>query len=53
MRVCHGVNAAFDGPNLVSCLGLAPVPELAEQAGLHDLVRSTSTSIVRVDRTRS
>lgn len=38
MRVCHGVNAVFDDPNLVSCAGLAPVLELAERAGLHDLV---------------
>src|SRR3954452_22745385 len=38
MRVCHGVSARFDDPNLVSCAGLAPVLELAERAGLHDLV---------------
>ena len=38
MRVCHGVTTAFDDPNLVSCAGLAPVLELAERAGLHDLV---------------
>ncbi len=38
MRVCHGVNAVFDDPNLVSCAGLAPVLELAERAGLHELV---------------
>jgi hypothetical protein len=38
MRVCHGVTAVFDDPNLVSCAGLAPVLELAERAGLHDLV---------------
>ncbi len=38
MRVCHGVSAAFDDPNLVSCGGLLPVLELAERAGLQDLV---------------
>jgi len=38
MRVCHGVTTVFDDPNLVSCAGLAPVLELAERAGLHDLV---------------
>lgn len=38
MRVCHGVTATFDDPNLVSCAGLAPVLELAERAGLQGLV---------------
>jgi hypothetical protein len=38
MRVSHGVTAAFDDPNLVSCAGLAPVLQLAERAGLQDLV---------------
>ncbi|MDP3712171.1 MAG: IS1380 family transposase [Mycobacteriales bacterium] len=38
MRVCHGVTATFDDPNLVSCAGLAPVLELAERAGLQDLI---------------
>ena len=38
MRVCHGVTAVFDDPNLVSCAGLAPVLELAERAGLHELI---------------
>jgi len=38
MRVCHGFTAEFDDPNLVSCAGLAPVLELAERAGLQDLV---------------
>ena len=38
MRVCHGVDAVFDDPNLVSCAGLAPVLRLAEQAGLQQLV---------------
>jgi hypothetical protein len=32
------LNAVFDDPNLVSCAGLAPVLQLAERAGLHDLV---------------
>ncbi len=36
--MCHGVSAAFDDPNLVSCGGLLPVLELAERAGLQDLV---------------
>jgi hypothetical protein len=38
MRVCHGVTAVFEDPNLVSCAGLAPVLKLAERAGLRDLV---------------
>ena len=38
MRVCHGVTAVFDDPNLMSCAGLAPVVQLAERAGLHRLV---------------
>ena len=38
MRVCHGVAVQFDDPNLVSCVGLAPVLGLAERAGLHRLV---------------
>ena len=38
MRVCHGFDAVFDDPNLVSCAGLAPVLQLAERAGLHELV---------------
>lgn len=46
MRVCHGVTTVFDDPNLVSCAGLAPVLELAERAGLHDLVDEH----VRLDR---
>ena len=46
MRVCHGVTAVFDDPNLVSCAGLAPVLELAEQARLHDIVEEH----VRIDR---
>jgi hypothetical protein len=46
MRVCHGITTVFDDPNLVSCAGLAPVLELAERAGLHDLVDER----VRVNR---
>ena len=38
MRVCHGFAAVFDDPNLVSCAGLAPVLQLAERAGLRQLV---------------
>lgn len=38
MRVCHGLSAVFDDPNLVSCAGLAPVMALAKLAGLDDLV---------------
>ncbi len=38
MRVCHGFDAVFDDPNLVSCAGLAPVLQLSERAGLHQLV---------------
>ena len=38
MRVCHGFDAVFDDPNLVSCAGLGPVLQLAERAGLHELV---------------
>ncbi len=38
MRVCHGLKAVFDDPNLVSCAGLAPVLAVAERAGLHRLV---------------
>jgi hypothetical protein len=38
MRVAHGVTTAFDDPNLVSYVGLAPVLQLAERAGLQDLV---------------
>ncbi len=46
MRVCHGVTSSFDDPNLVSCAGLAPVLELAERAGLHELVAEH----VRIDK---
>src|SRR5680860_710788 len=46
MRVCHGFKAQFDDPNLVSCAGLAPVLQLAERAGLQDLVAER----VRIDR---
>ena len=46
MRVSHDVTAVFDDPNLVSCAGLAPVLELAERAGLQDLVGQH----VRIDK---
>ena len=46
MRVCHGVTAVFDDPNLVSCAGLAPLLELAERAGLQELVAEH----VRIDK---
>jgi hypothetical protein len=46
MRVCHDVTAVFDDPNLVSCAGLAPVLQLAERAGLQQLVAGH----VRIDR---
>jgi hypothetical protein len=38
MRVCHGLSARFDDPNLVSCAGLAPVLRLAERVGFHEMV---------------
>lgn len=38
MRVCHGVTSVFDDHNLVSAAGLSPVLQLAERAGLNDLV---------------
>jgi hypothetical protein len=38
MRVCHGLSARFDDPNLVSCAGLGPVFALAERTGFHELV---------------
>ncbi|MCA1694155.1 MAG: IS1380 family transposase [Actinobacteria bacterium] len=38
MRVCHGFDAVFDDPNLVSCAGLAPVLQLAGRSGLQGLV---------------
>ncbi len=38
MRVCHGLTADFDDPNLVSCAGLAPVLQLAGRAGFQQLV---------------
>src|ERR687884_145528 len=46
MRVCHGVVATFDDPNLVSCAGLAPVLSLAERAGLQRL----AAEHVRIDK---
>ena len=47
MRVAHGYTAVFDDPNLASCAGLAPVLELAERAGLQDLVGNR----VRISKT--
>jgi hypothetical protein len=38
VRVCHGFSAVFDDPNLVSCAGLAPVLQLADRAGLQQLI---------------
>jgi hypothetical protein len=38
VRASHVAAATFDDPNLVSCAGLVPVLELAERAGLHELV---------------
>jgi hypothetical protein len=38
MRVSHVTSTVFDDPNLVSCAGLAPVLQLAEQVGLQRLV---------------
>lgn len=38
MRVCHGFTTVFDDPNLVSCAGLAPGLQMAQRAGLQQLV---------------
>ena len=38
MRVCHGFDAVFDDPNLVSCAGLVPALQLAERADLQQLI---------------
>ena len=38
VQVCHVASATFDDPNLVSCAGLVPVWELAQRAGLDELV---------------
>lgn len=38
MRVCHGLTAEFDDPNLVSCACRAPVLQLAVRAGFGRLV---------------
>ena len=45
MRLCHGVSACFDDPNLVSCVGLAPVVSLAHRCGLGRLVADRLTPI--------
>ena len=38
MQVSHMVSAVFDDPNLIGHAGLVPVLQLAQRAGLHDLV---------------
>lgn len=38
MRVSDAHTVVFDDPNLVSCVGLAPVFQLAGRAGLQDLL---------------
>ncbi len=38
VRACHGFTAVFADSKLVSCTGRAPVPRLAERAGLQRLV---------------
>ncbi len=38
MRVCHGIGARFDDPNLVSCAGLVPTMGLPENVSLRELV---------------
>ena len=39
MQASHKVSTVFDDPNLVGSAGLVPVLRLAEQAGLHELLR--------------
>ena len=54
MQLSHefvGAVAVFDDENLVSCAGLVPVLDLAEQAGLSGLVASKVT--LRTTRVRS
>ncbi len=43
MRVSHVFTPVFDDPNLVSAAGVVPVLELAEQAGLSELLREHLT----------
>ena len=43
MEASHGLLPVFDDHNLVSHAGLAPVLELAEKAGLSDLIATSST----------
>lgn len=38
MKACHNIVPVFDDPNLVSAAGLVPVLELAQRAGLEDLL---------------
>ncbi len=50
MRVCDGVTATFDDPNLVSCAGLALVLELALRLqGVHELHHQPSGVVVADD----
>jgi len=39
VQASHKVSTVFDDPNLVGSAGLVPVLRLAEQAGLHELLR--------------
>jgi len=43
VRVCHTFQPVFDDPNLVAFGGLPAVMQLAEQAGLHELVEQHVT----------
>ena len=38
MKACHSIAPVFDDPNLVSAAGLVPVLQLAQRAGLEDLL---------------
>lgn len=38
MKASHTIRPVFDDPNLVSAAGLVPALQLAESAGLHDLL---------------
>lgn len=54
MRLSHDWSAAvplFDDDNLVSCAGLVPVMELAEQAGLSELIEAKVS--IKVSRVKS
>ncbi len=43
MKACHGIVPVLDDPNLVSTAGLVPVLELAESAGLSDVIDEACT----------